>query len=559
MRLLFLVLAALLTPAVVAQTAGSCAYGVAQAVLDVNDVRAAVFNTGALFYGNTTTVGNGYYVPKGTQRSPIFAAALWLGGQVGGEVRVAAGRYDNFQFWPGPLADGGLPPDPQDCSAYDRIYSVTRDDVFAYLRTGVATDDLRDWPADLGAPVLDGDGVAGNYNLAGGDQPALAGDGVAWWLMNDAGNVHLSPQSDPLGVEVRAEAFAVADPRLDQITFYRYAITNRNAQPIDSLYVGVFVDTDLGNAVDDYAATDTTLGTIYTYNADEDDDGSTGYGIPPAVGLTILAGPVGLANGRDDDRDGTVDEPGERLDLAAAPWISKGISGPTIDPFTSDDYMYRLQGRFNDGTVMREFGSGYGQPATEPVTLFYRSGDPVTESFWSAENTDRLGTTDYSGDARMAAGVGPFRLAPGETDTLAFAVTFAQGTDRLDSVVRLRGVAERARAVYRAGAFAPRRLTLDGQPPLPEPSEAVRLGRPSPNPVGDGGATVRYEVPAGTPMRAVVLDVLGREVAVLHDGPVASATGTLALGRAGLAAGVYRLVVRVPAGEAVRSFVVTGR
>ncbi len=65
------------------------------------------------------------------------------------------------------------PVDPADCSPFDRIYTVSRDDVAAYYRTGVATDDLRDWPAALGAPVLDGDGDPANYDLAAGDQPAI--------------------------------------------------------------------------------------------------------------------------------------------------------------------------------------------------------------------------------------------------------------------------------------------------------------------------------------------------------------------------------------------------
>ncbi|HEX8385140.1 MAG TPA: hypothetical protein VF576_03095, partial [Rubricoccaceae bacterium] len=278
MRLVPLLAFLLAAPAARAQTAplpGTCALGRAGAVLDAGDARAVVFNTGSLFYGNETTSGDGYLVPQDTGHSPIFAAGLWLGGTVGGELRVAGGTYGapsvDFTFWPGPLGDDARPVDPTDCSAYDRIYTVSRADVAAYYRTGRATADLRDWPWALGAPVLDGDGDPSNYDLAGGDQPAVRGDQTAWWVMNDVGNVHRAQGTPPLGVEVRVEASAVSRGRFDQTTVYRYTVTNRTTATVDSVYASLFADPDLGDAVDDYVGTDTTSGMAYTYNADNND------------------------------------------------------------------------------------------------------------------------------------------------------------------------------------------------------------------------------------------------------------------------------------------------
>jgi len=548
-----------LAPAAEAQTTGSCATGTAEAWLDANDVRAALFTTGALFYGNTTTNGNGYFVPADGTRSPIFSSALWLGGQVGGEIRTASGRYADFDFWPGPLDPAtGLPPDPADCSAHDRIWTVSRADVATYYRTGIATADLAEWPAHLGAPVLDGDGIAGNYDLAAGDQPAIAGDQTAWWVMNDAGNAHRTfagdIESHPLGVEVRAEAFASDHPRLRHVTLYRFAITNRSAHAIDSLYVGVWADFDLGNALDDFVGTDTTSHTAYAYNADNEDEGATGYGVaPPALGVTVLAGGVGLPNGRDDDGDGTVDEPGERLGLTAAPLIFKNGPPDYSEPITALHYYRRLQGRFGGGQVMREFGWGSkGSPAERPTT-FLHAGDPVTGAFWSERNTNRAGNINPPGDRRALAASGPFRLSPGATDTVAVAVVTSFGADHLDSVVRLRVDADMVRRVYALGGFRPAAVAGRPVPPAPAPG-VVRLGMPSPNPVA-GTSTVRYEVPPGTPLRAALVDVLGRTAAVLHDGP-SSGAGVLTIRADDLAPGVYVLHVTVPAGEAVRRVVV---
>ena len=155
MRFGTLLFVLLMCPCAFAQTPGTCERGTAEADLDVGDVFARVFNTGALFFGNSTIFG--YHVPKHSGNSPIFATVFWIGGLVNEEIRVAGSRYTRYEMWPGPLNVDGSLPNPLDCSAYDHIYVVSRDDVRRYLETGVATNDLAEWPAHLGAPVLDGD------------------------------------------------------------------------------------------------------------------------------------------------------------------------------------------------------------------------------------------------------------------------------------------------------------------------------------------------------------------------------------------------------------------
>ena len=65
---------------------GSCTLGTAQKDLDINNVRARVFNTGSLFYGNGAEAQ--YVVPKASENSPIYATGVWVGGMVGDEVPV---------------------------------------------------------------------------------------------------------------------------------------------------------------------------------------------------------------------------------------------------------------------------------------------------------------------------------------------------------------------------------------------------------------------------------------------------------------------------------------
>ena len=135
-----------------AQTTGTCAPAEAEAYLDVNNVRARIFNNGALFWKGQPYV---YEVPKGSGVNATCNASFWIGGLHGVQRRVASPRYGDWEFWPGPLDDDGHP--PHRCTFFDRIYKITRNDIERYYETGIFTPDLFEWPHNLGAPVLDGD------------------------------------------------------------------------------------------------------------------------------------------------------------------------------------------------------------------------------------------------------------------------------------------------------------------------------------------------------------------------------------------------------------------
>ena len=239
---------------------GNCAPAEAEAFLDVNNVRARIFNNGSLFWQGDPVV---YEVPKGSGVNAIFTANFWVGGLVDDELRVAAARYTNYQFWPGPLNEDGTLPNPDDCSGFDRIFKVSARDLLEYDATGTASQDLLDWPWQLGAPVIDGDGDPDNYNLEGGDRPEVLGHQTLWWVMNDAGNEHLRPGGDtpPINLEVQATVFAARSdvPAIDNATLYRYKLIYRGQTPLENAYVGFYADPDLGNFDDDYIGSDSTL------------------------------------------------------------------------------------------------------------------------------------------------------------------------------------------------------------------------------------------------------------------------------------------------------------
>ena len=380
-----LLAACLLVQHAAAQAAGACAPATADAYLDVGNVRARIFNDGALFWKGDPYV---YAVPKAGGVNALFSSSIWIGGLVGGELRVAATRYSRWQFWPGPLDDHGNPPD--DCTPFDRIYQITRDDLIAYAETGQPTDNLLAWPWQLGAPVVDGDGIPDNYNLDGGDRPALTGDQMLWWVMNDAGGEHLQPGSDtpPIGMEVRASVFGFDRPRspMSNVSFYRYVLHYKGDAPFENAYFGFYADPDLGFFLDDYVGSDSTLHLAYVYNSDDLDERDGGYGAaPPAAGYTFLRTAPADADGRDNDRDGAVDEPGEMLGLTSFMYFNSG-GCRRCEPYTGPAYYNIMQARWKGGKPLTQGGNGYD--FSDIPTKFMFSGDPVSGAFWSERNID---------------------------------------------------------------------------------------------------------------------------------------------------------------------------
>ena len=557
-RRYLLLAVALIAAAAHAQVPGDCALGHAEADLDVGDVFARVFNTGSLFFGNTSQAA--YVVPRASSGSPVFAAGIWVGGLIDGELRVAGATYADFEFWPGPLDPAtGRPPNPNDCSDYDRIWKVSRLDIERYYSTGQATDDLAEWPHGLGAPVFDGDGDPDNYDIAAGDQPAIAGDQMLWWVMNDVGNVHENTLLPPIGLEVHVAAFAFGSgpPALQQATFYRFRLINRNESPLEDAFLGFWEDQDLGDAADDWLGSDTLRGLSFVYNADNQDGtgGGTTYGLaPPAHGVQVLRGPTALPNGIDDNRDGQIDEPGEDTGMSTFMHFLNGAPSPTNDPTDGVEMNHFMRGRWSDGTPLTVGGSGLN-PGSSQVTSYALPGDPVSGRFWSARcpSSPTCGPPLTPGNWKSVVGLGPFELGPGESDEVLLGLVFGQGVDNFDSVRALRVASTVARNAHDAGYLDPRPVPgFDGPP---APPDAVEIRRPAPNPFTDS-TVLRLSLPVEADVRIALVDVLGREVAVLTDGPHAAGAHEMSVEGAQLTPGVYVTRVWVN-GQAVAALPLT--
>jgi hypothetical protein len=511
----------LLAAPVLAQTPGDCALGTAFTTLDAGDVRARLFNQGNLFWDGGAPL---YEVPEGSGISPLYAAGIWVGGHVGGELRTAAATYaqgpEGYEFYPGPLGDDGSP--PEDCEPFDRIWKVATGDVAAYENSGATTPDLLDWPVALGAPVVDGDGIAGNYDLAAGDRPRVYGSETAFWVMNDVAGPHRTTLSPPIGIEVRVTAFSVAsaDATLGRATFYRYELEYRGDAPLTDAHFALWTDPDLGNFEDDYVGTDSTRHLAYVYNADnDDDDAAGGYGTnPPALGYDFFTG------------------------AGSTMWFFNSANATTQIPYLPEQFYHYMQGRWADGTPKTEGGEGLNPPGAPQIDFLF-PGDPVVPTFWSERCPEPgcelpLRPDDVRG---FVISTEEFELQPGETETVDFALLFAQGADHLDSVTELKAASDALQAAYDAGDLFedPMPVAAEGEASIPT---GVRLDAVYPNPMREDAA-VLFSVAAPGPALLSVYDALGRRVRTLAGGLLAAGDHAVPFDAAGLPSGLYLVVL----------------
>ncbi len=429
-----------------AQTVGTCSPALSDAYLDVGNVRARLLNNGNLFYKGEPHV---YNVPKGSSSNALFNGGFWMAGMVNGTLRAAASPYGPYDYWPGPLDEAGNP--PADCAEYDRIYVVSRSDVSAYEATGVARPDLADWPTGLGAPTVDASGITMDLtdlplaqrksrviDLSAGERPALIGDQAAWWVMNDMGNVHGGSKSDPLGIEVRVQAFAFDEPgHVGNATFYRYTIVKKGPDTISDAYLGLFSDPDLGDFSDDWVGSDTLLSLGFGWNSDNTDGGSEGYGTPPpAVGYDLFQGPIVPSPG-DRARVGTQVIDGYRnLEMTAF------VAFPDDPPWTAELQYESLRGIGYRGHTICEGGNGWCESNYVRRTTFMFPGDAANCAYWSECRASAEGWKIGPGDRRFLVASGPFAMAPGETQHILWGIVYARGRDNFDSVRELKAADE---------------------------------------------------------------------------------------------------------------------
>ncbi|NBU46097.1 MAG: hypothetical protein EBS34_01390 [Flavobacteriales bacterium] len=501
----------------------NCAPPTATTYLELNNVRAMVHTAGNLWQIPNQNL-NMYEVPKNSGIMALFTAALWLGGtDVNNQLKLAALRYRNGQdYWTGPLTKITAETNYDVCSKYDKHFVTTQDmirEFNAWFEAGeydqlngtqTQTDlfpnykvpeIVKEWPAhgdvSLGqdyylAPFYDYNGD-GSYNWQDGDFPwydikkdkecnterrvSLYGDMNFWWVMNDKGNIHTETGADPIGMEIRAQAFAFAsNDEINNMTFYNYELINRGTQTLYNTYFGFFTDGALGDPFDDYVGCDVMRGLAYYYNGDNYDgnnSGWKGYGYsPPAVGVDFFEGPyqdddgIDNAYGIGDDEalngigygDGIIDN--ERYGMRRFLYYSNTTNGANpnqTDPIYASDYYNYLRGFWKDGTKFIYGGSGHiSDPDANPLIpcdfMFPGTTDPLG---WGTGGVPQPNWTEQTAnntpnDRRFVQSAGPFILKPGAVNNITVGVVWARSTggDPFESVESLRRADDKAQALF---------------------------------------------------------------------------------------------------------------
>lgn len=451
--------------------ASSCAAPKSGQELKYNNVRTIIYTGGDMWWDLVSNAR--YIIPKTEDTknavSSSFAGSIWLGGlDAGGQLKVAAMTYrqKGVDFWPGPLDTTNASADPAECSRYDQIFTITRDEVDKFVAgKTAATPNMLLWPGNgnlsknqgrILAPFYDSNGD-GFYDPAGGDYPAydvknealkdqfgyckskLYGDYTLFWVFNDKGNIHTETDGVAIGVEVRAQAFEFkTNDEINNMSFYSYEIFNRSSFQINKTYFTIWNDADLGYYLDDYVGCDVELGLGYIYNADPFDEtygGVNGYqDYPPSLGCDFFRGPIADVNDKiDNDQDGLLDEPGESIQMSRFTYYNNNIGAfppQTTNPDIAIHYYNFMTGFWKDGSNFTQGGNAYG--GTSPAQYVY-DGDPVGNTGWTEKNSGNL-----PGDRRFLQSAGPFTLKPGSVNYITFGMPWAQSPNKGGNIESLR-------------------------------------------------------------------------------------------------------------------------
>jgi len=462
-------------------------------------------------------------------------------------AQPGSGNYDPS----GPVGDDAIRDfgeaniDPDQCLFYDRFYTIRKAEVIRYTvwweacqgpnqdpvacaEATVPTNDeltrIYDWPAHgdvtIGqdywlAPFYDAN-ADGAFRPDDGDTPwyddilgrddvicgsdrrvTLFGDETHWWVFNDKGNIHTETNGEPIGMEIRAQAFAFAtNDEVNRMTFYNYEMINRGTQTLFNTYFAQYLDPDVGNYQDDYVGCDVSRGLGYAYNGDaldETNGGAQGYGEnPPAIGVDFFEGPYQDADGRDNvgpfiDSTGTLQTPtvqeaitdggivyggigvgyadgvddNERYGMRLFTYYTNGAVFPTSDPNNAPEFYNFMRGFWADGSQIFYGGNAYNAGVTTTPTTYVFPGDSdplgwategaIINDDWAEYNANG-GSPNPPEDRRFVQSAGPFTLRPGAINNITVGIVYGRGSDGdpFSSVEALKRADTKAQALFDA-------------------------------------------------------------------------------------------------------------
>ena len=295
-------------------------------LLSINNVSMWARSDGVLAKGPNYI--NGVVYPKGTA-SVIYTDGFLWGGFVH-DNRIpslrAGGSLYVSGLTPGKILSGGIREsiDPSERTIWNirKDYETadlteTARILFNYTDTTHPTveeinkvrkmykESWKTWPWQKGAPFYDKNN---NGIMDQGEKPGLLNaDQVVWFVCNDEDAYKCCKflGSPPFGIELQVTLWAYnrkggnMEQALQQTVFRRYRFIYKGTEDtpdsarIDSMFVSMWSDCEIGNRLDDYVGCDTLLDLMFGYNSSTIDGEFEKYNLsPPAAGYAFLQGPI---------------------------------------------------------------------------------------------------------------------------------------------------------------------------------------------------------------------------------------------------------------------------
>jgi len=501
---------------------------------------------------NNTSYWNGEY-PKGKNVGVIFSEGLCWGGLVFDgqpqKVRVNGNTYQTG------------------CAPNSRLYRVRYDYLSGDLRSDAASffnkdillitpdeiqqvrlqyqKDWNEWPANLQAPYQDMD-KDGSYNPEI-DVPGVPGSNQTIWINYNDSLSSRNFGSLPIGFDIKETYWAYAsNTDLEDVVFrkatiiYKGTLSSILGSHIDSMYLCIWTDTDLGNSTDDFIGCDTILNLGYTYNSHNVDQVFESVGMkPPAIGSVILDGGAYFTGVQSDSA------------VINFKW-KKGYKYFNRNPLLNailhrtggywSDPAFNYNGALEFYNLMRGYFPLPRYPAMHiggefigPGT-YMLPGDPI----YGTGLID--GITDGPGDRRMWLMSGPVSMQLGDTIEIVSALVGGNGANHLSSVSNLKYNVGIAKLYY---DFIVESLTkgviLTPPPNIPDTIiylDSYLLKQNYPNPF-NSSTTFYFEQPKDAHVSLIVYNILGKKVAVVADEFMLAGKHHITYNFNNLASGIY--------------------
>lgn len=485
-----------------------------QVALDGNNINAWFYSSGIFDQDLKHNDSPGFEWPKYSGSYAVFTAGLSTACYINGTLHEAMCSYKG-EYEPGYVVIINGVPVPKTDSTF-HIYKLKRGD------NASNNPDWLNWGAmvPFGAPFID-------VNHNGTYDPYVDTPGVkdaeqtGFLCMTDGfPETHQIGEgfgggTAPLYNEVHFTAWCYNNSFLQDVQFLKWVIINKNTLPWNKTYFSITSDPDLGCALDDYIGCDTVRSLAYCYNGEPVDcAGQFRYpDVPPAVGFQWL-NCSGISN----------------LGMKSVVYFTNTANqGPPCEKDANGNPM----GAYNMMKGIKSDGTPWVYPPgcnASYITKFCYSGDPETNSGWCEGNGNPSGsiwncggpdslcgtyhTVNAFGDRRLVLSTGSDNLTvnPGDTQKVMIAQLIAQGTSYLNSVTKLKQLADSVKAFCNGG------MVIGIKNEQTEMAHTFMVYQNYPNPFNPS-TKIKYIIADDrgqiSEVRLVIYDILGREVATL--------------------------------------------